>query len=46
MEAIDSGRKPVFIHVGVDFGGSDAGVAEQLLNHAEIGPARQEMGGK
>ncbi len=46
MEAIDRGRKPVFIHVGVDFGGSDAGVAEHLLNHAEIGPTRQEMGGK
>lgn len=46
MEAIDRGRKPVFIHVSVDFGGSDAGVAEQFLNHAEIGSTREEMGGK
>jgi hypothetical protein len=46
MEAIDRGRKPVFIHVSVDFGGSDAGVAEQFLNHAEIGSTREKMGGK
>ena len=32
--------------VGVDLGGGDVGVAEQGLDHAQIGPAFQQMGGE
>jgi hypothetical protein len=38
MEAIDGRRKPVFIDVGVDLCCADAGVAEKLLNDAQVGP--------
>ena len=38
MEAIDRGRKPVFIYVGVDLCRADAGVAKKLLNDAQVGP--------
>jgi hypothetical protein len=32
--------------VGIDLGGGDVGVAEQLLNGADVGAGFQEMGGK
>lgn len=46
MEAIDRGRKPVFVHVGINFGGADAGVTEEFLDDAKIGPAGKKMGGE
>jgi hypothetical protein len=46
MEAIDGRRKPVFIDVGVNFGGSDTGVTQKFLDDAEIGSAREKVGGE
>jgi hypothetical protein len=46
MEAIHGRRKPVFIHVGVDFRGANAGVPQKLLDHPEVGPAGKKVGGK
>jgi hypothetical protein len=46
MEAIDGCRKSVFIYVGVDLCRADAGVAEKLLNDAQVGPTRKQVGGK
>jgi len=44
MEAIDRRRKPVFVHMGVNFGCADTRVAEEFLNDTKISPARQKMG--
>ena len=46
MEAIDGGRKPVFIDVGVNFGSSDAGVAQKFLDDPEIGSSGKKVGGE
>ncbi len=32
--------------VGVDLGGRDVSVAQQGLNHAQVGPAFQQVGGE
>ncbi len=34
------------IDVGVDLGGGDVGMAEHLLDRADLGAVRQQMGGK
>src|SRR5687768_5625554 len=34
------------VHMGVALGGREAGMAEQLLDGPEVGPALQQMGGK
>src|SRR5690348_15933942 len=34
------------LNVGINVGGVDAGVPQQLLDGAQIGPSRQEMGGE
>jgi len=46
MEAIHGRRKPVFVHVGVDFRGANAGVTQKLLDHPEVSPTGKKMGGK
>jgi len=46
MEAIDGRRKPVFIDVGVNFGRADTGVTQKFLDDAEIGSAREKVGGE
>ena len=46
MEAIHGRRKPVFIHVGVDFRGANAGVPQKLLDYPEVGSTGKKMGGK
>jgi len=46
MEAIHGRRKPVFIHMGVDFRCANAGVTQKLLDHPEVGPAGKKVGGK
>ncbi len=38
--------QPAAGDVGVDFGGADAGVAEQFLDHAQVGTVFQQMGGE
>ena len=38
--------QPGLEHVGVDLGGGDAGVAEQGLDHAEVGAVGEEVGGE
>src|SRR5439155_3198999 len=38
--------QPLLVHVGVELGGGDAGVAQHLLDGAQIGPAAQQVGGK
>ena len=38
--------QPRRVHMGVDLGGGDVGVAEQLLDLPEVGAAGQEMRGK
>jgi hypothetical protein len=43
MEAIDRRRKPVFVHMGVNFGCADTRVAEEFLNDTKISPARQKV---
>jgi hypothetical protein len=44
MEAIDRRRKPVFVHMGVNFGCADTRVAEEFLNDTKISPAGQKVG--
>jgi hypothetical protein len=44
MEAIDGRRKPVFVHMGVNFGCADTRVAKELLNDTKISTAGQKMG--
>ena len=34
------------VHVGVDLGGLDVGVPQQLLNHPKIRPAGKQVGGE
>ena len=38
--------QPFFLHVGVDLGGGDTGVAEEFLHAAQVGPAGEQMGRK
>ena len=38
--------QPRLEHVGVDLGGGDARVAEQGLDHPEVGAVRQQVGGE
>jgi hypothetical protein len=44
MELLVDAFEPTHIHVGVDLRGGDVGVAEQLLHHAEVGAAFDEVG--
>jgi hypothetical protein len=44
MEAIDRRRKPVFVHMGVNFGCADTRVAKEFLNDTKISPAGQKVG--
>jgi hypothetical protein len=44
MEAIDRRRKPVFVHMGVDFGCANTRVAKEFLNDTKISPAGQKVG--
>jgi len=46
MEAIDGGRKPVFIDVGVNFGGSDTGMTQKFLDDPEIGSTGKKVSGE
>src|SRR5260370_37289983 len=39
------GAEPVLAEVGVDLGGGEVGVAEELLDGAQIGAAVEEVGG-
>ena len=38
--------QPFIQHMGVNLGGGNIGVTQQGLDHPQIGPARQQMGGK
>lgn len=41
------GGEEVFVaHMGVPVGGGDAGVAQKLLDHSEIGSVLEEMSGE
>jgi hypothetical protein len=44
MEAIDRRRKPVFVHMGVNFSCADTRVAKEFLNDTKISPAGQKVG--
>jgi hypothetical protein len=44
MEAIDRRRKPVFVHMGVDFGCANTRGAKEFLNDTKISPAGQKVG--
>jgi hypothetical protein len=44
MEAIDRRRKPVFVHMGVNFSCANTRVAKEFLNDTKISPAGQEVG--
>ncbi len=46
MELFVDRFEALLIHVGVDLGGGDIGVAEEFLNDSEVGAILQEMGGK
>ena len=37
--------QPVAVDMGVDLGRADVGVTQQLLDHPQVGPAFQEVGG-
>lgn len=39
-------EEAALVEVGVDFGGGDAGVAQEFLQDAEVDPRFQEMGGE
>jgi hypothetical protein len=43
MEAFDRRRKPVFVHMGVNFGCANTRVAKEFLNDTKISPARQKV---
>jgi len=43
MEAIDRRRKPVFVHMGVNFGCANTRVAKEFLNDTKISPAGQKV---
>ena len=40
------GHQAVAVDLGIDLRGREAGVAEQLLDLAQIGARRQEVGGE
>ena len=41
MKFLMDGFEAFVVHVGIDLGGGDVGVAEQFLNYAQIGTIRQ-----
>ena len=46
MVALDDFPQLPPVHVGVDLGGADVGVAEKFLNHPEVGATDQKVGGE
>ena len=46
MESVKRCCEAIFVHMGIDFGGGDAGVTEKFLDDAKIGSAREQVGGK
>ena len=46
MPSIDQFYQPGGIDMGVDLGGGDIGMAQQSLQHPQVCPAFQQMGGK
>lgn len=46
MVAFDDFPQLSPVHVGIDLGGTDVGVAEEFLNHPEVGAADQKVGGE
>ena len=43
---LDRTAQVVVVEVGIDFGGEDIFVTQKLLHLADIGSARQQMGGE
>src|SRR5205807_1350533 len=46
VELAVDGLEAVAVHVGVVLRGADAGVAEQLLHRAQVGPAGEQVRGE
>ena len=46
MESVKRCCEPIFVHMGINFRGGDAGVTEKFLDNAKIGSAREQVGGK
>ena len=46
MPRVDQRDEPCRIDVGIDLGGGDVGMAEQSLQHAQIGPALEQVRGE
>ena len=46
MKTVKRRRQSILIHMGVDFGRANAGVAEEFLNHPQVGASGEEMGGE
>src|ERR1043166_10044963 len=44
MELLMDFAQATAAHVSINFGGADAGVAEQFLDNAQIGPMLEQMG--
>ena len=46
MELLVDLGEALLVHVRVDLGGGDVGVAEEFLDHTEVGPILEQVGGK
>ena len=46
MELLVHGAEVLAVDVGVDLGGGEVGVAEHLLDRAEVGAALEQVGGE
>ena len=46
VEFFDHGLEAAFFDVSVDLRGRDVGMAEELLNDAEVGTAAEQVGGE
>jgi len=46
MKALVNGLESACVHMGIDLGGGNVGMAEHHLHRAEICPACQQVGGK
>ena len=46
MELPVQGMEALSLHMGIDLGGADVGMAQQKLHGPQVSPAFQQVGGK
>jgi hypothetical protein len=46
VEVLVQRNQPLLVHMGVNLGGGDVGMTEQLLDDTQVGSAFEQVGGE